>query len=100
MRGTSNYPFGVAAIAPWEITLLATRGRLQLNRPEADWINEALRPDFVELLPLTPPIAVDNCALPGIFHPDSADRIIVASGRHHGLTILTADDAIRAYPHL
>jgi PIN domain nuclease of toxin-antitoxin system len=100
LRDPSNYPLGVAAITPWEIALLAARGRLRLSRPVADWINEALRPGFAELLPLIPPIAVDSCALPGAFHADPADRMIVATARHHSLTLLTADDAIRAYPHL
>lgn len=96
----ANYPLGVAAITPWEIALLSARGRILLNRPVADWIQAALRPGFVELLPLTPPIAIDSCALPGDFHPDPADRMIVATARHHGLTLLTADESIRAYPHL
>lgn len=43
---------------------------------------------------------VDSCTLPGSFHADPADRMIVATARHHGLTLLTADAAIRAYPHL
>lgn len=96
----ANLPFGVAAITPWEIAMLASRGRLQLGRPVSDWLAAALNPDFVSLLPLLPPIAVDSCTLPGSFHADPADRMIVATARHHGLTLLTADAAIRAYPHL
>ena len=96
----ANLPFGVAAITPWEIAMLASRGRLQLGRPVSDWLAAALNPNFVSLLPLLPPIAVDSCTLPGSFHADPADRMIVATARHHGLTLLTADAAIRAYPHL
>ncbi len=96
----ANLPFGVAAITPWEIAMLASRGRLQLGRPVSDWLAAALNPNFVSLLPLLPPIAVDSCTLPGSFHADPADRMIVATARHHGLTLLTADAAIQAYPHL
>ena len=96
----ANLPLGVAAITPWEIAMLASRGRLQLGRPVSDWLAAALNSDFVSLLPLVPPIAVDSCALPGSFHADPADRMIVATARHHGLTLLTADAAIQAYPHL
>jgi PIN domain nuclease of toxin-antitoxin system len=96
----ANLPVGVAAITPWEIAMLATRGRLQLGRAVGDWLAAALRPEFVVLLPLIPPIAVDSCTLPGEFHADPADRLIVATARHHGLTLITADEAIRAYPHL
>lgn len=100
LRDAANLPFGVAAITPWEIAMLTTRGRLLLGRPVADWLAGALRPEFVALLPLLPPIAVDSCTLPGQFHADPADRLIVATARHHGLTLLTADRAIRDYPHL
>ena len=96
----ANLPFGVAAITPWEIAMLASRGRLQLGRPVSDWLAAALNPNFVSLLPLLPPISVDSCTLPGSFHADPADRMIVATARHHGLTLLTADAAIQAYPHL
>ena len=80
--------------------MLASRGRLQLGRPVSEWLAAALNPHFVSLLPLLPPIAVDSCTLPGSFHADPADRIIVATARHRGLTLLTADAAIQAYPHL
>ena len=100
LSNPANVPFGVAAITPWEIAMLATGGRLQLGRPVSDWLAAALNPDFVALLPLLPPIAVDSCTLPGSFHADPADRLIVATARHHGLTLLTADSALRAYPHL
>lgn len=100
LRDLANLPLGVAAITPWEIAMLATRGRLQLSRPVGDWLAAALRSEFVSLLPLIPPIAVDSCTLPGQFHADPADRMIVATARHHGLTLITADAAIRAYPHL
>ena len=100
LSAPANLPFGVAAITPWEIAMLASRGRLQLGRPVSEWLAAALNPDFVSLLPLLPPIAVDSCTLPGSFHADPADRMIVATARHHGLTLLTADAAIQAYPHL
>lgn len=96
----ANLPFAVAAITPWEIAMLCARGRLQLGRPVHDWLNAALQPEFLTVLPLLPAIAVESCALPGAFHADPADRMIVATARHHGLTLLTADTAIRAYPHL
>ena len=39
-------------------------------------------------------------ALPGTFHRDPADRVLVATARRDGLTLVTADDRILAYPHL
>ena len=39
-------------------------------------------------------------ALPGSFHRDPADRLLVAAARRSGLTLVTADDRILAYPHV
>ena len=64
------------------------------------WLTAALRPEIVSLVPLSPAIAVESCQLPGQFHADPADRLIVATARLHGLTLITADEAIRSYPHL
>ena len=36
-------------------------------------------------------------ALPGAFHKDPADRILVATAREHLLTLVTADERILAY---
>jgi PIN domain nuclease of toxin-antitoxin system len=46
---------------------------------------------------LTHDIAVLAYALPGSFHKDPADRILVATAIHHGLTLVTADERILAY---
>ena len=37
-------------------------------------------------------IAIEAYALPGTFHRDPADRILVAAARREGLTLVTADD--------
>ena len=39
-------------------------------------------------------------SLPEPFHADPMDRILVATARVHGLTLLTADKAILSYPHV
>lgn len=49
---------------------------------------------------LTPRIAVEATTLPGTFHKDPADQIIVATARVHNIPLLTVDTRIRAYPHV
>lgn len=51
----------------------------------------------LRLAPLEPAIAVASSRLPGDPHGDPADRIIVATARHHGATLVTADDKLLAY---
>lgn len=87
----------VAAITPWEIAMLAQRGRLALGRDVAAWIDEVLSLPGVHLVPLEPAICVDSVRLPGDAHGDPADRMIIATARHKGFPLLTGDRAILAY---
>ena len=88
---------GVSAITPWEIALLADRGRLRLARETGAWIEAALALPGIRLIPVEPAIASDSVRLPGAFHADPADRLIVATARQHGAPLVTADFAILAY---
>ncbi len=87
----------VSAITPWEIALLAHKGRLTLGREISAWIDAALALPGIALAPIEPAIAVDSVRLPGIFHADPADRLIIATARHANLPLLTADRAILDY---
>jgi PIN domain nuclease of toxin-antitoxin system len=44
--------------------------------------------------------AISSTQLPGRFHKDPADRMIIALARRHGAPLVTADARIRAYPHV
>ena len=87
----------VSAITAWEIALLAEKGRLHLAREVGSWIKTALALPGIKFAPVEPEIAVDSVRLPGSFHADPADRLIVATARHWGVPLLTADDAILDY---
>lgn len=87
----------IPAICVWEIAMLQDRGRLTLNKPLKDWINEALDLSGAFLAPLSPDVAIESCKLPGKFHSDPADRMIVATARIENATILTRDKRILEY---
>ena len=83
---------GVSAISFWEVAMLAIRGRLELPC-EADlwrrhWLDAGLRE-----LALDGSIALRAVSLVG-FHPDPADRFLVATAQGMRATLLTADQAI------
>lgn len=84
----------VSAITPWEIGLLASKRRINLHKDVLDWIRETLAKPGVKLAPLEPEIAVASTCLPFEMHPDPADRILVATARHLGATLVTADQAL------
>lgn len=90
---------GVCAISCWEVAKLVELGRLHLAVPVDQWLTQALRPP-VQLLPLSPEIAVESTQLPGAFHRDPADQLIVATARVYDCPLVTLDRSIRAYPHV
>ena len=52
----------------------------------------------INLEPLTAALCLESVALPGEFHRDPADRLIVALARTLGAQLVTADQRILAYP--
>jgi PIN domain nuclease of toxin-antitoxin system len=84
----------VSAITPWEIGILVSKGRLQLGTDVMEWIRAALAKPGVRLVPLEPEIAVASTRLPFEMHADPADRILAATARHLGATLVTADLAL------
>jgi PIN domain nuclease of toxin-antitoxin system len=90
----------VSAISVWEVAMLVARRRIQLDRPVEHWVDIALALPGIQLAPLEPAIAVRSTKLPGEFHPDPADRIIVATALEKAVPIITPDDRIRSYPHV
>ena len=88
---------GVSAMTPWEIALLVEKGRLRLAMEAAVWMEKVLGAQGIDLLPIEPAIALDSVRLPGDFPADPADRLIVATARHWGVPLLTADRTILAY---
>ncbi len=87
----------VSAITPLEIAMLVAKGRLTLNRDVGEWVTQALALPGIRLAPLAPEIAVASTRLPGELHGDPSDRILVATARHHGVPLLTADEALLHY---
>lgn len=91
---------GVSAISCWELAKLVERGRLVLPCSVDDWLDQALAYPGMRLLELTPQICVESTQLPGNFHRDPADQIIVATARVYNCPLVTMDEKIRSYPHI
>jgi PIN domain nuclease of toxin-antitoxin system len=84
----------ISAITPWEIGLLASKKRVDLQRDTLEWVRGVLAKPGVRLAPLETEIAVASTRLPFEMHADPADRILVATARHLGATLVTADRAL------
>ncbi len=84
----------MSPISLWEIALKHSRGKLELGRPLRPWLKEALSATAVQLIPIDIEIACACADLPASFHGDPADRIIAATARSHGLTLITDDQKL------
>lgn len=85
---------GISVVSCWEIAMLVAKGRLQLGSDFLTWFIAELDYPSIELLPLTPEIAVRAYQLPESFQPDPADRLIVATAIEHGCRLVTSDSRI------
>lgn len=92
-----EHRLAVSAISLWEVAMLEAKGRLALAEPVHDWLEEAVSRLRVDIVPISIDIAVESSRLPGGFHGDPADRIIVATARKGRFTLLTQDSLILSY---
>jgi len=91
---------GVSIISCWEVAKLVEYDRLTLPESPRDWMSKALDYPGLTLLELTPDIVVDSTALPGEFHRDPADQLIVATARMYHAPLVTSDGKILSYQHV
>ncbi len=90
----------IASISIWEFAMMATRGRITVRIDWKRWLSKAVSMSGLKVLEITPKIATESCSLPGEFHKDPADRIIVATARSYNSTLLTRDKKILKYQHV
>jgi PIN domain nuclease of toxin-antitoxin system len=90
----------VSSISAWEASMLVAKGRLALSMDVAEWLACVGNIESVSFVPVDNTIAVKSTELPGEFHKDPADRFIVATARKLAAPLVTADEKIRAYPHV
>nr|WP_302478951.1 type II toxin-antitoxin system VapC family toxin [Burkholderia lata] len=64
------------------------------------WLATVAQIDGMRFVPVNADIAAKSTDLPGTFHKDPADRMIVATARRLGAPLVTRDEKIRAYAHV
>ncbi len=77
--------------------MLQSKGKISLHTPLQQWIKRIESLSYIKILPLTPEIAIESCELPGEFHGDPADRMIVATARVLDIPLMTRDQKIVSY---
>ncbi|MBI2900179.1 MAG: type II toxin-antitoxin system VapC family toxin [Planctomycetes bacterium] len=94
LAASPGEPLLVSDITLWEIATLFEIGRIELDMPLRDWLEQAVAPPYVRTVPISPAVAAEVATLPSSFHRDPADRIIVSTARVWGATLLTRDKRI------
>ncbi len=90
----------VSSISAWEIAMLVARERLTLKLDVDRWLKTVGQIEAVRFAPVDVEIATKSVALPGEFHADPADRMIVATARSLAAPVVTKDARIRNYAHV
>ena len=90
---------GVSPVSCFEIVLAEQRGRLKLPMCPDKWFEDALTPAGIELLPLTPSIAIRAVELPPV-HKDPFDRLIIATALEYQAKLASVDGLFGEYKEL
>jgi PIN domain nuclease of toxin-antitoxin system len=89
---------GVSTLSAWELAMLVSRRRIELDREVATWVGQGLADERVESLAPNAQVAVSASLLDAKNFPgDPVDRLIYATTRSLGATLITRDKAIRAF---
>lgn len=85
----------VSAISVWEFGMLVEKKRISIEIDALDWIDKAL--EGINLISISPKIAIQSTRLPGAIHGDPADRILIATAFEEKAILITCDEKLLAY---
>ncbi len=90
----------VSSITVWEISLLIKKERIGFFIDADRWLEQVESLPSIRFIPVDNRIAAESVNLPDFSHKDPADRIIIATARQYGATLITSDKKILNYKHV
>jgi len=90
----------LSSISVWEVAVKVQSGKLAIPMDISRWYELAKCYPATVIEPLSPLDAISSTQLPGDFHKDPADRIIIALARRLSVPLVTCDGKILEYPHV
>jgi PIN domain nuclease of toxin-antitoxin system len=78
----------LSPVSVWELMLLVEKRRVTLDRDVGEWATSAA--SMLKEAPLTAEIVLETARF-SLPHRDPADRLLVATARSLGLTLVTSD---------
>ena len=94
---TENLGVYVSPMTAWEVATLVAKNRLQLALSPEAWFEALLGLVGVRLAAMPPRVLIASATLPGAPPKDPVDRIIAATGRTFGYSIVTRDGELMLY---
>ncbi|HTF63782.1 MAG TPA: type II toxin-antitoxin system VapC family toxin [Edaphobacter sp.] len=85
-------PLALSAISLWEMAWLAQNKRIDVDVSVDSFVKKCA--SYVQVLPITPEIAVRSVQFPKSYPNDPQDRIIGATALVEGIRLLTHDKLI------
>jgi PIN domain nuclease of toxin-antitoxin system len=95
-----NQGIAVAAISLWELVRLFWQGHVKGRGSVEASVRALIDESGAVVKPITPEIAALAWQFPDDFPHDPADRLIAATARADGMTLITHDQRIRRCPLL
>jgi PIN domain nuclease of toxin-antitoxin system len=93
---TFNGRVAVSSASVYEVSFLAARQRIFLNRDVNDWLDRATQGIGIDVMPITDIIARQAAQLP-LHHGDPLDRIIIATTLSYNAHLASIDTKFPAY---
>ena len=94
---TENLGVYVSPMTAWEVATLVAKNRLQLALSPEAWFDALLGLAGVRLAAMPPRVLIASTTLPGVPPKDPVDRIIAATGRTFGYSVVTRDGELMLY---
>jgi len=92
-----EHDFYLSIVSAWEMQIKSQLGKLSMAMPVKELVDRSCGANDIQVLPVTLEHVDALSQLPDL-HKDPFDRLLIAQAMHEGLTLLSADQAIAAYP--
>jgi PIN domain nuclease of toxin-antitoxin system len=99
-RNLAESKVRISSISVWEIAMLVARGRLSFAIDFPSWLKEATSVSGTKFHAVDNSVAYQAVNLPGNFHADPADRMIVATALALDATLISGDQKIQDYSYV
>jgi PIN domain nuclease of toxin-antitoxin system len=90
----------LSSISIWEVAVKVQSGKLAIPMEILQWYELAKSYPATVIEPLSPLDAISSTQLPGDFHKDPADRMIISLARRLAIPLITCDRKILEYKHV